>query len=93
MDPHCVIRKAEFEDARDFSNLVSILGGQSLFRAWFGQYSYSALLEYSLLTLISYQSTECLGFLCISDSANSTDLQSFEPTLEAVNELIPVKVY
>ena len=86
-------RRAEFDDVRDFNNLINGLGGQSLFRAWFGQFNYATLLEYSYLSLICHSNKDiCVGFLSLNDSANSGDLQSFEPILECIKQLLPVKV-
>ena len=46
------VRRSESEDGRYFNNLVTNLGGPNLFRALFGQYNFTSLVEYSYCSLI-----------------------------------------
>lgn len=86
-------RKAELEDAHTFNRLISISGGQAIFKSWFGQYNYATLIEYSYLSLIFCDGEEepkC--FMALNDSASSSDLQFYEDCLIALKDIIDCKV-
>lgn len=101
--PNIVIRKAEQEDGVNFANLMTACGGVSLFRATFGQINFSALVEYSYLSIISNVNVYSMekeenidvsvGFLAISDSisATTTDHDSFDKAIEALQFIYPLQ--
>eukprot|EP01041_Mallomonas_annulata_P004244 gene4244-8440_t len=90
------IRRAEVEDNRDFTTLVHSLGGQTLFRAWFGQCNFVNLVEYSFFSLIAHLNDRgdadgCAGVMSLNDSINNNDLQGFEPYLEVLKSKLNCK--
>lgn len=63
------LRRAEVEDSRGFSDLLNSQGGQTIFRATFGQFNFSNLVEYSYLSLSClYGNEEFVGFAAFNDS-------------------------
>ena len=93
------LRRGEQSDSRIFTGLINSSGGAPLFRATFGHFNFSTLLEYSYLTLIAISTNDdneetCAGFLSINDSvsSSSTEQDSFDKTIEALSDYIPVKV-
>jgi len=94
------VRCGEQNDARVFSALINASGGTSLFRATFGHFHFSALVEYSCLSLIALTTNDekeeiCSGFLAINDSisATNTESDSFDRAIEELSNHLPVKVY
>lgn len=89
-----MIRRAEVEDGREFNALVNSLGGQALFRALFGQYNFTSLVEYSHLSLIAINEEEsCVCFAAFSDgAAGTTDIVQFDELLIHLSTIIPCRV-
>lgn len=93
------IRRGEQSDSRIFTGLVNSSGGAALFRATFGHFNFSTLIEYSYLTLIALSRNDegeeiCVGFFCINDSisSSSTESDAFDRAVETLSDYIPVKV-
>ena len=85
-------RRAEVEDVSVFNTLLNASGGPALFRATFGQYNFSMMVESSMSALIGVSEEEgkCLGFLVINDSPTvTTDNDTFLQTVAAVSAHIP----
>lgn len=88
------IRRAEINDVVEFNGLLSSLDGVQLFKAVFGTFSYSNLIEYSHLSLIASHSSNAesaQGFVSISDSP-SIDSLSFESSISQLKPFLPVEV-
>ena len=86
-----LIRRAEIEDSKAFNTLINGQGGQALFRASFGQYNFSSLVEYSYLSMVAYADDEiCTAFASFSDSVSLAG--EFDETIEALQEILPCKV-
>jgi len=80
-------RRALVEDISTFNTLLNASGGPALFRATFGQYNYSMMVENSVAALISVVESEekCLGLLVINDSPSvSVENDLFLSTVEAL---------
>lgn len=87
------LRRAEVEDTRDFNALITTLGGPTLFRAWFGQFHYGSLIEYSFYSLVAdFGSETCVGFMSLNDSISSVELHAFDSVLECLTPYINCKV-
>lgn len=87
-------RKAEIEDGRYFTGLINSLGGTNLFRALFGQYNYTSIIEYSYLTLIAIKDRDVsVGFASFNDGfISNPDNISFEYIIEEVSQIMPCRV-
>ena len=82
-----------------FNKQLNNLGGISLFKATFGQFSLPSVIEYSYLSLVASDlpenSTEgenvCLGFMALNDSVscNDADPDTFTDAVEALKLYIP----
>ena len=85
------IRRAEIDDARVFNTLLNSQGGQALFRATFGQFNFSNLVEYSYFSIICDVCEEsCTGFASFND-ANSINGE-FDTTIETLQNLFACRV-
>jgi hypothetical protein len=89
-----IVRRAEIEDAREFNALVNQLGGPNVFRAQFGQYNFTSLIEYSHLALFSpTDDGSCGCFASFSDGILSVgDNLSFDQIITTLSDLIPCRV-
>ena len=90
------VRHSTQEDAALFNNLLTNLGGSSLYRAVFGQFSYPALVDFSHLSLMATQGSSngenCTGYIAINDGIMSTDGDNFEKYINALNQILPVTI-
>lgn len=88
------VRQAEINDGREFNALVNSLGGASLFRAQFGQYNFTSLIEYAHLSLlIPAEDDTCGCFATFCDGQLSmSDGPSFDDILLSLSELLPCRV-
>lgn len=91
------LRSGALEDNRAFNALLTNCGGLPLYRAIFGQFTFSAIVEYSLMTIAGIRGTgddsECFSFLAVNDSTScSSDADSFSTTLNELNQLVDVQV-
>lgn len=88
------IRRAEINDVVEFNGLLSSLDGVPLFKAIFGTFNYTNLVEYSHLSLIASHSSNAesaQGFVSLSDSP-SIDSLSFESSISQLKPFLPVEV-
>jgi hypothetical protein len=88
------VRKAEISDGREFNALVNSLGGPSLFRAQFGQYNFTSLIEYAHMSLLMPAEDDTCGcFATFCDGQlNTSDGASFDDILLSLSELVPCRV-
>mmetsp|Transcript_25436 Transcript_25436/g.42865 ORF Transcript_25436/g.42865 Transcript_25436/m.42865 type:complete len:1363 (+) Transcript_25436:41-4129(+) len=88
------VRRSESEDGRYFNNLVTNLGGPNLFRALFGQYNFTSLVEYSYCSLIGLnESDQCGLFATFNDGMLTTqDNVPFHELLDALTEVLPCRL-
>ena len=94
MSDQLLIRRAKIENVVEFNALISSLGRVPLFRAIFGQYNYSSIVEFSHLTLLASCANEenvAVGFVSITDSS-CIDSLSFESAILELKPFIPVEV-
>lgn len=83
-----LIRRSEIDDSSGFNDLLNYQGGQALFRATFGQFSFINLIEYSCLSLCCYTSEdECIGFVSLSDSGD------FDSSIKSLKGVVPCTVF
>lgn len=90
--PGVVQKRAVVEDVSIFNTLLNASGGPALFRATFGQYNYSMLIENSIISLMSVAEVEekCLGFLVVNDSPTvSMENDTFCAMVASVNTYLP----
>lgn len=89
-----IIRRAITEDAREFNALINQLGGPNVFRAQFGQYNFTSLVEYSHLALSAITDDGSCGcFAAFSDGILSVgDNISFDDIILQLNDLLPCRV-
>jgi hypothetical protein len=88
------IRRAAVEDGREFNALVNQLGGPNVFRAQFGQYNFTSLVEYSHVSLFApTDEGSCGCFASFSDGILSVgDNLSFDEIINILNDLLPCRV-
>jgi hypothetical protein len=84
-------RDCDGDDSRAFTQMLNNCGGVPLYRAIFGQFTYSAILEYSLATYGAFEGEDdfriCHSMVALNDCASSTaDQDSF---VSVINELKP----
>jgi hypothetical protein len=88
-----MIRKAVVDDVRAFNGLINSLGGTNLFRALFGQYNFTSIIEYSYLSLITILNDSSVCFASFSDGlSNSTENISFDYIIEEISQIMPCRV-
>ena len=58
MDGNYFVRLAEFDDVKDLNELVSSTGGPSIYKATFGAFNFSYVIEHSFLSVIATADTE-----------------------------------
>ena len=97
--PEIKFRKGELDDTRIFNALVNKVGGANLFRAVFGSFSFAAIIDYSLTTLIAIpgdsevEVKECCAFVAINDNTSlSADSENAKKIIEALSGIVDVKV-
>ena len=88
------MRRSEAEDGRHFNNLVTNLGGPNVFRALFGQYNFTSLIEYSYYSLIGInESDQCGLFATFNDGMLTTqDNINFDILIDALTGVLPCRV-
>jgi hypothetical protein len=94
MSQDLAIRRAEIDDVVNFNALVSSLGRVPLFRAIFGAFNYSNIVEYSHLSLIATCGSDAdsaVGFVSISDSS-TLDSLTFESAIVELKQYVQVEV-
>lgn len=94
MSLELVVRRAEIDDIGEFNSLISSLGRVPLFRAIFGAFNYSNIIEFSHLSLIATcgcDENSAVGFISITDSLNLDSL-SFETAIHELRRYLPLQV-
>lgn len=89
-----LIRRAEHDDILRFNFLISSLGRVPLFKATFGSFNYSSIVEYSHLSLLAAcgdDEESALGFVSISDSTLLESV-SFDNAIFELQQYIPIEV-
>lgn len=81
--------KSSVEDGAAFSSLINGLGGQSLYRALFGQYNFTSLVEYTYVTVSAKNEDGLLGGFASFNDGLSGDLESFDHFLEEIATIVP----
>ena len=84
------IRRAEIDDARVFSSLISDNGGSSYVKSSFGQFNFSSLVEFSYISLICGDENKASSFCSFNDgSIVGGEPESFEEAMDEVKQLVP----
>lgn len=96
------IRRTEFDDIRDLSQLVSNTGGIPIYKATFGPFNFNLMIENSYLSLIVTNEKESksadyslntIGFISVNDGLTLiNDPDSFDKIIAALNSFIPITV-
>jgi hypothetical protein len=96
------VRRAEFDDGKDLSDLVNKTGGASIFKATFGNYNFSSLLENSYLSLMAEEKAEdmdgawvskTVSFVAVSDGVPLiNDPAAYGKVITALSNYIPATV-
>lgn len=93
------VRRAEFDDCKDLSDLILKTGGVSIYKATFGTYNLSSMIENSYVSLLSghdndKNESETLSFISLNDGLNmaNTDPDAYTKVLDALANYIPVSV-
>lgn len=81
--------RATVDDGAAFSALINGLGGQSLYRALYGQYNFTSLVEYSYLTISAKNEEDVLGGFLSFNDALTGDAEPFDEFLNRVSSAAP----
>ena len=81
--------QSSVEDGAAFSSLINGLGGQSLYRALFGQYNFTSLVEYTYLTVSAKNDEGLMGGFASFNDGLSGDLESFDSFLAEIAAFVP----
>jgi hypothetical protein len=86
------IRSSALEDIRAFNGLVNNSGGAVFYRATFGQFNFSSMVETSCISLIAMaeDNATCVAYLSVSDSPGiGKEGIAFDNTISLINEHVP----
>ena len=95
------VRRAEFDDTKNLSELISQTGGVSIYKATFGTYNLSSLIENSYISVISTCQRQdsdgpgdTVSFMSVNDGLNviATDPDAYTKVMHALSHYIPVTV-
>jgi len=97
------VRRAEFDDCKELSELIMQTGGVSIYKATFGTYNLSSMIENSYLSIMSshnHQTGEedgvrsAVSFMSINDglSVISTDPDAYNKVMHTISHYIPATV-
>lgn len=92
-------RRAEFDDCKELTDLIGKTGGVSIYKATFGSYNLSAMIENSYLSLLTTcQSTndqkDTVCFMSVNDGLTlfSSEPDAYSKIIVALANYIPVTV-
>ena len=97
------VRRAEFDDCKDLSDLIMQTGGVSIYKATFGTYNLSSMIENSYLSIMSSHKNQTgeddevrstVSFMSINDglSVISTDPDAYNKVMHTISHYIPATV-
>ena len=85
------IQRAQIDDVLKFNALINALGRVPLFRAIFGPFNYSTIIEFNHLSILATcgeGEDSATGFVSINDSV-SGDHSSYDAVIEELNDYLP----
>lgn len=95
MSQDLLIRRAEINDVINFNSLVTSLGRTAYFRAIFGPFNFSNIVEYSHLALLATSGGNdenvAVGFVSITDSSNLDSLP-FDYAIRRLQQFLTLEV-
>jgi hypothetical protein len=80
---------ASIDDNLGFGTLINGLGGQSLYRALYGQYNFTSLVELCYLSISAKSSEGILGAFASFNDGFTSDSDSFDEIIAQLSEFIP----
>ena len=84
-----ICSRSTIDDGPAFTALINALGGQSLYRALFGQYNFTSLIEYTYLTISAKNDDGALGgFVSLNDGL-SGDEDPLDIFLDKIKDFVP----
>jgi hypothetical protein len=89
------VRRAQFDDVKDVTDVIQKTGGVSIYKATFGTYNLSSMIENSYLTLLSSDSNkETVSYISINDGISiiNTDPDAYGKIVAALKNYIPATV-
>ena len=92
------VRRAEFDDVKVLNAAVTECGGLAVYKATFGAFNFTSVIENSYLMLEANITNEVgvtnVALLSLNDSVSlsSTDSTAFQRTIDALHAYIPVNV-
>lgn len=93
------VRRAEFEDSKDITDAIGKTGGVSIYKATFGTYNLSSLIENSYLSLLSSCPTNdeqrnIVSFMSVNDGLAllNSDPDAYSKVISALGNYIPATV-
>ena len=88
-----ITRVSDFDDIRGFNSLLQVAGGAAFFKAIFGQYNFTSILEFSHLSITSQASDDkdsLHGFVALNDSTTClAGDDNFDGLVAAIKSFIP----
>lgn len=97
------IRRAEFDDCKDLTDMVGKNGGVSIFKATFGTYNLSSMIENSYLSLMTtykrptsgeVEERDTISFFSLNDGLNliANEPDAYTKIIQVVHHYIPATV-
>lgn len=89
-----VLLTADFKHIQAFNQLVSVSGGLPLYKAIFGQFNYSTIVEFSYISLVYLPQDNIetsYGFIAVNDSSYTLSSDDgFVDMFDAIKALLPI---
>jgi hypothetical protein len=96
------VRRADFDDAKDLTDVIAKTGGLAIYKATFGAYNLSSLIEHSYLSLLTtrpvqseenVEEDQIVSFIALNDGVGIiNDLDGFNKVVRALHHYIPATV-
>ena len=96
------VRRTDFDDVKDLTDLITKTGGLSIYKATFGAYNLSAMIENSYLSLMSankflnnegVEEKETISFISLNDGLTLVnDPDAYAKIINALSHYIPATV-
>jgi hypothetical protein len=93
------VKRAEFDDCKELSELITKTGGVSIYKATFGTYNLSNMIENSYLSLLTACPTgseqkETVCFMSVNDGLSliASDPDAYTKVITGLSQYIPATV-
>lgn len=92
-------RRAEFDDCKELSEIIAKTGGVSIYKATFGTYNLSNMIENSYLSMLTMcpggiEQKDTVCFMSVNDGLSliNTDPDAYSKIINGLSQYIPTTV-